>query len=119
MGRIRSRSPSPSDSEPSSRSISPRGNESERYRPFVVPNIYVFLVKILQGHRRKGIIHSYRSVIEGKISVEHSIYRRVGISTFVELMDRAERDGIVELGGGGVDPRWVRLLPDWFDAVPY
>jgi hypothetical protein len=94
-------------------------NELERYRPFVIPDIYVTLVKILQGHRRKGIIHSYRSVIAGKISVEHAMYRRLGITTFAELMDRAERDRVVELGGGGGDAQWVRLLPDWFDAVPY
>jgi len=78
--------------------------------------MYAFLVKILQGHRRKGIEHSYRSVIEGKITVEHAVYRSIGITTFAELMDRAERDGIVRLGGGR-GSQWVCLMPDWYDAV--
>jgi len=93
-------------------------DELERYRPFVIPKIYNFLVKILQNHRKRGIEQSYRSVIAGKISVEHIMYRTVGITTFDALMDHAERDGIVRLGGDGV-AKWVRLMPDWFDAVSY
>ena len=46
------------------------------------------------------------------------MYRTVGITTFDALMDHAERDGIVRLGGDGV-AKWVRLMPDWFDAVSY
>ena len=123
--RIRStdgRSPSisPLTSESSSPFASPpheSDRELERWRPLIIPRLYVFLVKILQGHRRKGIMYSYRSVVAGKIALDHPIYHRAGINTFNEYMDLAEKAGIVELGGG--KDAWVRLLPDWYDAVPY
>lgn len=112
-------------SSPSSRTSSPfasveneSDHELERKKPMIIPTMYVFLVRILQGHRRKGITHSYRSVIASKMAHEQATYRRAGVNTFAEFMELADRNGIVELGGNGKDA-WVRLLSDWYDAVPF
>ena len=120
IGRIEHASSSPSSGASSPfRSVE---NESDqelaRRRPLIIPSIYVLLVKILQGHRKKGITHSYRSVIASKMAHEQPTYRRAGVNTFAEFMELADRNGVVELGGNGKDA-WVRLMSDWHDAVQY
>ena len=94
----------------SSPNTPPAGSHAPR--PPVIPPIFVDLVKVLQRHRSKGIHRSFRSVVAKKFGT----YKKAGINSFYEYITRAEKVGIVELGGIN-EKAWVSLVPQYYDAL--
>lgn len=88
----------------------------EPIQPLIVPSGFEILVRVLQEHRKKGYYISYCTVIAGRISKGGTTYRAAGTNNFRQYLSLAKDKGIIELGGEG-QAAWIRLTPNWYDAV--
>jgi hypothetical protein len=80
-----------------------------RPRKPVVPPRFKFLVQRLRHYVSQGIARPLRVRIATDISTDRHFYSTVGFANFKALVEAAEKEGIVMIGGEGEKQAWISL----------
>ncbi|KAF9533395.1 hypothetical protein CPB83DRAFT_471711 [Crepidotus variabilis] len=97
----------------STSSAKPVASSTQRH----IPPHFVILVQSLQANRNSGERRTLRTDLSLQIANDGRTYERAGVTKFRSYLNLAVQEGIVELGGNDADA-WVRLRPDWYNAIP-
>ncbi|KAF7338466.1 hypothetical protein MVEN_02072600 [Mycena venus] len=99
--------------EPALQSVSVSSSRARKK----IPPVFQTLVDVLESYRIKGVDRPLRSAaVEEMLRISKTVYQQAGVKNFAQFGALAEKEKIIELGGGG-GKEWISFHRDWLFRI--